>query len=71
MLKKIRKGLKKFMNDAAKAGKEILYHSQIIFALETGKEILSDRQSRLTLGLVLVGAGVGMVVSAYVHAPVI
>ena len=62
MIKKIGKGLKKFMNEK----------------IEICKEVISSDQKRLTLGIVLIGFGVGMaclggslITSAYVHAPAI
>ena len=37
--------------------------------IEACKEILSNRQNRLIIGLVLFGTGVGFIASAYIHAP--
>ena len=58
MFSKIRKGLKKFMNDK----------------IEACKEIISNDQNRLILGLVILGTGIGLgsalIVSAYIHVPV-
>ena len=50
---KFRKGIKNFMNEK----------------VETYKEILSNSQNRLILGLILLGMGSGLVASAYIHAP--
>ena len=43
MLKKIRKGIKRFMNEK----------------VETYKEVLATSENRLILGLIFVGTGVG------------
>lgn len=58
MLKRIGKGIKKFVNDKVQAC----------------KEVLSNAQNRLILGLIFVGAGIGIVgigggliVSAYIN----
>lgn len=50
---KFRKGIKNFMNEK----------------VETYKEILSNSQNRLILGLILLGMGSGLVASAYIHVP--
>lgn len=47
------RGIKRFMNEK----------------INTCKELLSSSQNRLVIGLVLVGAGVGFVASAYMHVP--
>ena len=52
-LKKAGRGIKRFMNEK----------------INTCKEILSSAQNRLVIGLVLVGAGVGFVASAYMRVP--
>ena len=60
-LRKIGRGIKKFVNEK----------------VETCKEILSSAQNRLILGWMIMGIGVGLgvglggslVISAYVHAP--
>ena len=51
MLKKIRKGIKRFMNEK----------------IETYKEVLATAENRLILGLIFVGTGVGLIASAYIH----
>ena len=52
-LKKAGGNIKKFMDDKIKAC----------------KEILSSAQNRLIIGFVMVGAGVGLIASAYIRAP--
>lgn len=52
-LKKTVGGIKKFMDEKIKACKEVLYSAQ----------------NRLIIGFVMVGAGVGLIVSAYIHVP--
>lgn len=37
--------------------------------IEACKEILSNSQNRLIIGLIFVGSGVGFIASAYIHAP--
>ena len=58
MFSKIRKGLKKFMNEK----------------IEACKEIISNDQNRLILGLVILGTGIGLgsalIISAYIHVQV-
>ena len=54
MFQKLRKGLKKFMNDK----------------IEVCKEMFSNDQNRLTIGIVIIGLGIGLVASAYIHVPV-
>lgn len=55
MFKKIGKGIKRFMTEK----------------VEACKEILSSAQNRLVLGLVILGAGIGigggLIASAYIH----
>lgn len=54
MFKKIRKGIKKFVDDRVQAC----------------KEILSNAQNRLIIGLIVLGAGIGigggLIASAYI-----
>lgn len=58
MFSKIRKGLKKFMNEK----------------IEVCKEMISNDQNRLISGLVILGTGIGLgsalIVSAYIHVQV-
>lgn len=51
MFRKLRKGIKKFMNEK----------------IETCKEILSNAQNRLIVGLIFLGLGGGLIASAYIH----
>lgn len=51
MLDKLRKGIKKFVNDR----------------IQACKETLQNAQNRLILGLIFVGAGAGLIVSAYLR----
>lgn len=53
ILRKAGRGIKKFMSEK----------------INTCKEILSSAQNRLVIGLVMIGTGVGFVVSAYIKAP--
>lgn len=53
IIKKAGRGIKRFMNEK----------------IHACKEILSSAQNRLVIGLVLVGAGVGFVASAYMRVP--
>ncbi len=57
ILSKTRKGIKKF----------------VVEKIETCKEILSSAQNRLTLGLMILGIGVGLgstlILSAYMKVP--
>lgn len=53
IIKKAGRGIKRFMNEK----------------VHTCKEILSSAQNRLVIGLVLVGAGIGFVASAYMRVP--
>ena len=62
MLRKIRKGFKKFVDKK----------------IEACKEVISNDQNRLTLGIVLIGFGVGvaclggsLITSAYMHVPTV
>lgn len=48
---KVRKGIKKFMEEKVKAC----------------TDVLSSAQNRLTMGLVMVGIGAGLIVSVYVR----
>lgn len=54
MLRKIRKGIKKFVNNKVQAC----------------KEVLADAQNRLVIGLIILGAGIGigggLIASAYI-----
>ena len=54
MFQKLRKGFKRFMNDK----------------IEVCKEVFSNDQNRLTIGIVIIGLGIGLVASAYIHVPV-
>lgn len=55
MLRKIGKGIKKFMNDK----------------IQACKDVLTDAQNRLVIGLIVLGAGVGigggLIASAYIR----
>lgn len=51
--KKIRKGLKKMVDER----------------VTVCKEILSSAQNRLIVGLIIVGLGSGFIISAYIKAP--
>lgn len=53
MFSKIGKGIKKFVND------------RILIC----KEVFSNNQNRLVLGLVVTGLGLGLIASAYIQAP--
>lgn len=53
MFKRIGKGIKKFVNNR----------------IQTCKEILTDNKNRLIIGLVMVGAGAGLIASAYITVP--
>lgn len=53
MLRKIGKGIKKFVNDKIQACKEVL---------------INDK-NRLIIGLIMIGAGVGLVASVYIKVP--
>ena len=54
MLRKIGKGIKKFVNDR----------------IQTCREVLTDAQNRLVVGLIILGAGIGvgggLIASAYI-----
>ena len=50
LLKKVGKGIKRYMNNK----------------IESCKEILLDAKNRLVLGLITVGLGIGLVASAYI-----
>lgn len=50
---KFGKGIKKFMNKK----------------VEAYKEILSNAENRLILGLILLGMSTGLIASAYIHVP--
>lgn len=52
-VKKARWGIKKIMNEK----------------INTCKEILSSAQNRLVIGVIMIGMGVGFVISAYIKAP--
>ena len=58
MLRKIGKGIKKFANDK----------------IQACKEVLTDAQNRLVIGLIILGAGIGigggLIASAYLKVPV-
>ena len=58
MLCKIGKGIKKFVNNK----------------IQACKEVLTDAQNRLVIGLVILGAGIGigggLIASAYLKVPV-
>ena len=49
--RKIGKGIKKFVNEKVK----------------TCKEILSNDKSRKVMGVILIGVGVGLFASGYIH----
>lgn len=51
MLRKIGKGIKKFVNDT----------------VQTCKEILSSDKKRKVMGMILIGVGVGLFASGYIH----
>lgn len=53
MFDRVRRRIKKFVDDKVQAC----------------KEILSAAQNRLILGLIMLGLGTGLIVSAYVHVP--
>lgn len=57
MFRKIGKGFKKFVSDK----------------IQTCKEVLTDAQNRLVIGLVILGAGIGigggLIASAYLKVP--
>lgn len=53
MFSKIRKGIKKFMDDR----------------INKCEEILSSAQNRLIVGLIFLGIGAGFVLSAYIKVP--
>lgn len=53
MLRKIGKGIKRFMGEK----------------IQACKEVLSSDKYRLTIGLVMVGAGMGLVASVYLKVP--
>ena len=53
MLKKIRRGIKHFMKER----------------VQVCKEVLSNAENRLVLGLILLGTGGGLVASAYIRVP--
>lgn len=62
MFSKIRKELKKFVDEK----------------IEICKEVISNDQNRLTLGIVLIGCGIGLacfggglITSAYIHVPTV
>ena len=50
----VKKGVKKFMNEK----------------IEVRKEVFSNDQNRLTIGIVIIGLGIGLVASAYIHVSV-
>ena len=50
MFRKIGKGIRRFMSDK----------------IDACKEILSNAQNRLILGLIFMGVGTGLVLSAYI-----
>lgn len=58
MLRKIGKGIKKFVNNK----------------IQACKEVLTDAQNRLVIGLIILGAGIGigggLIASAYLKVPV-
>lgn len=58
MLRKIGKGIKKFVNDK----------------IQACKEVLTDAQNRLVIGLIILCAGIGigggLIASAYLKVPV-
>ena len=58
MLRKIGKGIKKFVNNK----------------IQACKEVLTDAQNRLVIGLIIFGAGIGigggLIASAYLKVPV-
>lgn len=54
MISEIGKGIKKFMENR--------YHAY--------REILSNAQNRLILGLLMLGLGLGLIASAYLHVPI-
>lgn len=54
MLRKIGKGIKKFVNNK----------------IQACKEVLSSDKNRLIIGLVLIGTGAGLVASVYLRVPV-
>lgn len=53
ILRNAGRGVKKFMSEK----------------INTCQEILSSAQNRLIIGLVMIGAGVGFVASAYIRVP--
>ena len=57
MFRKIGKGIKKFVSDK----------------IQTCKEVLTEAQNRLVIGLVILGAGIGigggLIASAYLKVP--
>lgn len=53
MLRKIGKGIKKFVNDR----------------IQVCKEVLASNKNRVIIGLVMVGAGAGLIASAYITVP--
>lgn len=53
ILRKAGRGIRRFMSEK----------------INTCKDILSSTQSRLVLGLVMIGTGVGFVASAYTRVP--
>lgn len=54
MFQRIGKGIKKFVSDR----------------IQACKDILSSDKNRLIIGLVLIGAGAGLVASVYLRVPV-
>lgn len=53
MLKRIGKGIKRFMDEK----------------IEACKEILNSANNRLILGLIFIGLGGGLIASAYIRIP--
>ena len=53
MLKRIRKGIKKILDDKVQVCKEIMHAAQ----------------NRLILGLIFIGLGGGLIASAYIRVP--
>ncbi len=51
MLRKIGKGIKKFVNDK----------------IQACKEVLSNDKNRKVMGVILIGVGVGLFVSGYIQ----
>ena len=53
MFSKIKRGIKRFVEDRVK----------------TCEEVLSSAQNRLILGLIATGLGIGLIASAYIRVP--